>query len=72
MQVLEDLVGHLHGENTLSFQYVMEMWLADPGDPRKTAFRGFAASDPMAQVFDEPLLKLAEGHVGRQEYFLPK
>jgi len=69
LQVLEDLVGHLYGEDTLSFQYIMKMRLAYSGNAGEPALSGFAALYPVAQMLHEVLLKLVEGHVGTAGVF---
>src|SRR5207248_509272 len=58
IQVSQNLIGHLHGEETLSFQYVMKVGLAQAGNPGQTTLGGLPTADAMPQVIHEALLKI--------------
>jgi len=58
----ENRIGFRQGKYTLSFQYVVQMGLGNPGTARKAAFRGRTAVYLLAKLFEETLLQIVEGH----------
>ena len=59
---MQDRVGHRQREDTLAFQYVMDMRLGDAGQSGQPAFRQIAAADPLPKVVNEPPLQFLEVH----------
>ena len=62
---MENRVGHVQGQEAFSFQDVMKMGLAQPGEAGETAFSDFPALYSVAKVFEEALMKAEEGHIVR-------
>ena len=65
LQVVEDLIGHVHREHSFAFEHVMEVGLAESCEFCQAAFGGFAALNPAAEVFEEAVFKVDEGQDAR-------
>jgi hypothetical protein len=63
-------VGGLPGEQTLSFEYIMQVRLRDPGSLGYAAFGELASPNALIQMMNQPAVKVFEGHHSR--YFLEK
>jgi hypothetical protein len=62
LQAVENRIGFRHGEYSLSFQYVVEMGLGNPGMAGEAAFRVRTALYPAAKLFKESVLQIVECH----------
>ena len=62
MEDLEDGVGQRGGEDSLSFEDVMDMWLRNPGEDGESAFRQLAAADPLPKMFDKAVFQVLKVH----------
>ena len=62
LQSTEYFVSLLHGEDALSFQHVMQMWLRNSGKSGEPAFGSGAAAYALAKLFEEALLQVVKRH----------
>ncbi len=65
VEIMENRVGHVQGQEAFPFQYVMKMGLAQSGEAGETAFSDFPALYTAAEVFEKALMKAEEGHIVR-------
>jgi hypothetical protein len=58
LQMVKDIVGHVHGKQPFALKYVVQVGLAETGDAGETALGSLAALDAVPEVFEKALLKV--------------